>query len=258
MVNNHAGRQMIIRTGILMLMLAVLLLIPGKAARADIRWPEETAGQRMLKQYLDKAGEFLIAQGEPGINSLFDAHRSIVVFGITDLPEAEAPEKVEITARLFENSINSLEIRVSDFSRFPRIAASFIRALTPDAMTMEEALKIPTERMQRAAKSPESSFEDQVEILNGTVPYIYYAYYPSQYHDGVNWLQMTIIFPLEGYWDGTGILSGSEDTRAPDTYSDHAPDYEGYESEDDYIHYEIFMTPTPEPDSAAAEMDLRK
>ena len=163
------------------------------------------------------------------------------------------PEQVEITARLFENTLNSLEVRVSDFSRFPRIAASFIRALEPETMSMKEALEVPTQRMQKAAKAPGNSFEDQVETLNGTQPYIYYAYYPSQYHDGVNWLQMTIVFPLEGYWDGNGILSGSEVTRAPDTYSDHSSDYEGYDSDDDYVHYEIFMSPTPEPDSAAAE-----
>ena len=162
---------------------------------------------------------------------------------------------MEITARLFQDSINSLEVRVSDPARFPRIAASFIQALTPEKGTREEALAAPTQRMQRAVKSPESSFEDQVETLNGTVPYIYYAYYPNQYHDGVNWLQMTIVFPMAGYWDGSGLLTGSEVTRGPDTYSDHASDYDGYWSDDDYVHYEIFVSPTPEPDSAAAEQD---
>jgi hypothetical protein len=111
--------------------------------------------------------------------------------------------------------------------------------------------------MQRAASAPETSFEDQVEDLNGTVPYIYYAYYPNQYHDGVSWLQMTIVFPLEGYWDGRETVTGSEVTRGPDNYSDHSEDYEGYDSDDDYTHYEIFSTPTPEPDSAAAELDFR-
>ena len=236
------------------LLLLIGLLLSGTAS-AELRWPEETAGQRMLKLYVTQADEFLIQQGEPGINSLFEAYRSFEVFGITDLPEQEIPEKVEITAKLFENSINSLEIRVSDLSRFPRIAASFIRALTPTTMSMEEALTVPTQRMQKAAKKPENSFEDQVENLNGTVPYIYYAYYPDQYSDGVNWLQMTIIFPMEGYWDGMGILSGTQVTRGPDNYSDHSSDYEGYNAEDDYVHYEFFVTPTPEPDSAAAEMD---
>lgn len=237
------------------LLLALALILTAGAAGGEVAWPESTEGQRMLKRYAETANRFLIEQGEPGINSLFEAYPGLVTFGITDLPGAEAPEKVEITARLFQESINSLEVRVSDPARFPRIAASFIQALTPEKGTREEALAAPTQRMQRAVKSPESSFEDQVETLNGTVPYIYYAYYPNQYHDGVNWLQMTIVFPMAGYWDGSGLLTGSEATRGPDTYSDHASDYDGYWSDDDYVHYEIFVSPTPEPDSAAAEQD---
>ena len=228
----------------------------GAPARGDVAWPEDTEGQRMLKAYAETANRFLIEQGEPGINSLFEAYSGFEVFGITDLPDAEVPESVEITAQLFPNSLNSLQVRVSDFARFPRIAAAFIQALTPETMTREEALSVPTQRMQKAAKAPENSFEDQVEVLNGTVPYIYYAYYPDQYHDGVNWLQMTIVFPLEGYWDGYGLLSGAEVTKGPDTYSNHAEDYEGYDSDDDFVHYEVFMSPTPEPDSAAAELDF--
>lgn len=230
---------------------AVLLVLLVSSAASAVTWPEDTPGQRKLKQYLEQANEFLVLQGEPEINSLFEAYRGFEVFGITAEPDAEVPEQVEITATLYENSINTLEVRVSDFSRFPRIAASFIRALTPETMSMTDALEVPTKRMQKAAKAPDNSFEDQVETLNGTVPYIYYAYYPSQYHDNVNWLQMTIVFPMEGYWDGANVLSGSEETRAPDTYSDHSEDYEGYDSDDDYTHYEIFMSPTPEPDSAA-------
>ncbi|MBQ9251249.1 MAG: hypothetical protein IJ188_01260 [Clostridia bacterium] len=245
-----------VRRGILCLA-ALWLVFMVNAAQADIHWPENTEGQRILKSYVETANRFLIEQGEPGVNSLFEAYASFEVLGITDLPEAETPEKVEITAQLFASSINSLEVRVSDLSRFPRIAASFLQALAPETTTREEALKVPTQRMQKAAKNPENSFEDQVEVLNGTVPYVYYAYYPNQYRDGVNWIQMTIIFPLEGYWDGLGVQSGSEATRGPDTYSDHSEDYEGYASEDDYTHYEIFLTATPEPDSAAAEYDFR-
>ena len=238
-------------------LLAVLIALLPLSGRGDIVWPENTEGQRILKAYVETANRFLTEQGEQGINSLFEAYPGFAVFGITDLPEAEVPESVEITAQLFPNTLNSLQVRVSDFARFPRIAASFIRALTPETMTREEALAVPTQRMQKAAKAPGNSFEDEVESLNGTVPYIYYAYYPDQYHDGINWLQMTIVFPLEGYWDGSGMISGTEVTKAPDTYSDHSADYEGYDSDDEYVHYEVFFTPTPEPDSAAAEFDWK-
>ena len=117
----------------------------------------------------------------------------------------------------------------------------------------EAALKEPQDRARKAMQNPDNSFEEPVDDLNGTFARVYYAYFPDQYHDGVNWLQMTIVFPLEGYWDGYGLLSGTEVTKGPDTYSDHAADYEGYDSDDDFVHYEVFMSPTPEPDSPAGE-----
>ena len=239
------------------LVLALVLTMAAASAFADIAWPENTDGQRVLNQYLNNANRFLIEQGEPGINSLFEAYAGFEVFGITEQPGAEIPEQVEITANLFPATVNSLQVRVSDPARFPRIAASFLQALSPETMTREEALKEPTQRMRRAAADPENSFEEQVETLNGTMPYVYYAYFPDQYHDGVNWLQMTIVFPLEGYWDGYGMMTGEENVKGPDTYSDHSVEYEGYASDDDYVHYEIFVTATPEPDSAAAEYDFK-
>ena len=48
-------------------------------------------------------------------------------------------------------------------------------------------------------------------------------------------------------YHGTGILEEEEAD----------PDYEGYYSSDDYNHFEVFATATPEPDSAAAEYDFR-
>ncbi len=236
----------------------LLICLAVRMGSADVAWPESTDAQRQLKSYMETVNTYLIEQGEPGVNSLFEAYTGFEVFGITDQPGAEVPEEVEITARLFRNTINSLELRVSNPARFPRIAASFIQALSPRNITREDALKEPMKRMQRAAGAPDTSFEDQVESLNGTVPYIYYGYFPDQYSDGVNWLQMTIVFPLEGYGDVGQLITGTETTRGPDTYSDHSSDYEGYESKDDYVHYEVFLTATPEPDSAAAELDFRQ
>ncbi len=232
--------------------LLALMLLPAAVfpACADPVWPEDTEAQRLLKQYVEIADGYLQEQKERPINSLFEAYRSFEVFGITDQPDAEMPEGVEITAKLFVDSINSLEVRVSYIPRFPQIAAAFIRALNPE-MTMEEALAVPKRRAQKALDQPTSSFEDEVEELNGTVPYIYYAYYPNQYRDGVNWIQMTIVFPMAGYWDSGEVFTAETATKGPDTYSDHASDYDGYYSQDDYTHYDYFTTPTPEPDSAA-------
>ncbi len=245
---------MVKKTAACLQALLLILLLPR--AGADIVWPENTEGQRILKAYVAEANGFLLEQGEPGINSLFEAYPGFEVFGITELPEAEVPENVEITANLFSGAINNLQIRVSDFSRFPRICAAFIQALAPGTISREEALEVPSQRMQRAARNPENSFQDEVVELNGTAPYIYYAYLPNQYHDGINWLQMTIIFPLEGYWNGETVSVAAQTTPQAEYHPEYSEDYEGGNYEDEYVHYEVFTTGTPEPDSAAAEFDF--
>ena len=236
-----------IRACLLILAPVCLLCAAISAASAAPAWPERTPAQRMLKEYVNLANTFLTEQGEHPINSLFTASEKMEVFGITDQPDAEIPEGVEITAQLFQDTINSLEVRVSFIPRFPQIAAAFIRALTPETMSMEEALRIPSDRAEKAWKNAANSWEERVEPMNGTMPYIYYAYYPNQYRDGNNWLQMTIIFPMAGTWDGSSMLSGEYSTHAPENYGENPADFEGYSTSDDYTHYEFFTTPTPEP-----------
>jgi hypothetical protein len=196
---------------------------------------------------------FLIEQGEQEINTRFEMYDQLAVLGITAAPNAETPEGVEITVRLTYDSINSVQVRVDETARFSVIAAAFLQALYPETMSAEEAIRVPAARAKKAQENPGNSFEDEVEELNGTSPRMYYAYYPDQYHDGVSWMQMTIIFPLAGYWEGTGVVDGATPTKGPDTYSGNDKEYDGYFSEDDYRHYEVFMTATPEPDSPAGE-----
>ena len=87
----------------------------------------------------------------------------------------------------------------------------------------------------------------EVIDLQGSQPRAYFAYYPNQYGDGKSWLQMTLIFARPGSEEAG--LSLADATPAP-----HADEeYEGYFSQDNYSHFEIFATPTPEPDSAAME-----
>jgi hypothetical protein len=145
---------------------------------------------------------------------------------------------------------------VSDPDRFPGIAAAIVRALYGEAMTQDDAINIPADRAKRAKNEPNASFEEPVDEMNGTSPRVYFAYFPNQYRDGVNWLQMTLIFPLAGEWDGTSLTVGTEQDSeyVPE---DADPDYEGYQTTDDYTHFEVFATATPEPDSAAAEYDFR-
>ncbi len=238
----------------LVLMLALLTtLLPAAGSLADLAWKLNTPAQNTLKAYVEQANQFLITEGEQPVNSLFEMYEKLAVLGITTRDGAEEPEDVEITVSLLYNTINHLQLRVSDPDRFPVIAGAFLWALNPGRETRESVLSVPTQKANQVRKNPQTSFEDPVEELNGTQPRVYYAYFPNQYHDGVGWLQMTIIFPLEGTWDGNGIRTVVTETRAPDTYSGNDANYDGFFSRDDYTHYEVFVTATPEPDSAAAE-----
>ena len=234
------------------LITAAALLLPVTGT-ASVTWKENTPGQKILKEYITNVNTFLIERGEMEVNTCFEMYDQLAVFGITAAPGAETPEGVEITVKLTYDSINSVQLRVNETERFPVIAASFLQALYPETMTADEAEKVPDERTKKALANPENSFEDEVEELNGTSPRTYYAYYPDEYHNGVSWMQMTIIFPLAGYWEGTGVVDGETPTKGPDTYSGNDAEYDGYFSKDDYKHYEVFVTATPEPDSPAGE-----
>ena len=238
--------------------IAVMLLLPA-VALAGVKWQESTPAQKLLKKYTDKINELLTEHDESPINTLFEIYPGFAVMGITMEDDAEIPETVEITVNLDYDSLDNLQLRVSEVSRFPVIAAAMIKALYGDAMTWEDALRIPTERAKKAAENPTDSFEEPVEELNGTMPRTYYAFYPNQYQNQVDWIQMTLIFPLAGTWDGEGLILGTQDDEKanmlPEEEAD--PDYDGYFSSDDYTHLEVFTTATPEPDSAAAEYDFR-
>ncbi len=242
------------RAGSLMLLLLAAILL-SVTALGEIQWKQDTAGQRMLKSYVEAADVFLREQGESPVNSLFEMYRGMAVFGITAEDNAEVPEDVEITARLTEESIDSIQVRVNSLDRFEVIASAFLQALFPDEMSRDTAAKGPKSLVKRAEKKPQNSYEEDVEPLNGTIPRAYYAYFPDQYHDGVSWAQMTIIFPLPEYLGEYGLGGGVMETNGPDTYTDGAEGYEGYSPKDDFQHFEVFVSPTPEPESPAGELE---
>lgn len=235
------------------LILTVVLALSAGAG-AEPQWKQDTEGQRMLQDFVIRANDALLAFGEQEVNSLFEEYSGFAVFGITDQQDAEVPEGVELTCLMGADTLYSLEVRVSNTDRFPGIAAAFLMA-TDSALTMEAALKEPQNRAQKAKQNPENSFEEKVDDLNGTYTRVYYGYFPDQYHDGINWLQMTVIFPQKAYWEGAGLETEDSGERLPSLPDDADPEYEGYFSDDDYSHYEVFSTATPEPDSAAKEYD---
>ena len=238
-------------------LLLALLLLPG-CGLADLKLRDTTPAQKALKTYLQNANGFLSDNGEEVINRVFDEQNTVVELGITVADDAFAPEHVTLTVYLYYDTINYILLRVDEPARFAAIAAAFRQALNPQTVTAEEALKIPSQRAKKAIEAPTDSFEDEVEEekLNGTDFREFYAYFPNQYHDGVNWMQLMIIFPMKGYWnEETGIIDNEASPKTPDRDSDQDAEYDGYYSTDDYEHLRIFTTATPEPDSAAAEYD---
>ena len=234
-----------------------LLLIPAIAS-AGMKWDQSTPALKMMKNYIETASELLKENGEKPINRLFECYDTLVVLAITEEDNAEIPEGVTITADLYLNVPDRLQLLVNDPDRFPLIAASLIKALYGENMTLEDAILVPRNRAERAKNNPSDSFEETVEELNGENLQVFYAYYPNAYLSGENWLQMTIVFPLEEEWDELGApVSGTEAKQGQPAPDDADPDYEGFYSQDDFSHFEFFVTPTPEPDSAAMEYDFR-
>ena len=164
---------MVKRLSALLLALAILT----GSSLADLAWKEDTPAEKILKTYVANVNTFLTEMGEPPVNSLFELFDDHAEMGITAVENAEIPEDVTVTVYLYYDCINNLLLRVSDMTRFPRIAAAFLRALHPLSMTQEDALKIPQERARKAMTNPTDSFEDHVEDekLNGTAPRVFYA-----------------------------------------------------------------------------------
>jgi hypothetical protein len=237
---------------------AAAMILVYTVCHGDMAWKSDTPGQLVLKAYIESVNTYLADEGEMTVNRIFEMYPSLAVLGITNHGDEEAPEGVEITVNLLEERIDRLQLRVSDDpERFSVIASCMIRALYGETISAEDALKTPEELAKKAVQSPFNSYQEPVDELSGRIPRFYYAYYPDQYHDGQNWLQMTVIFPMDTAWNGSEMIIGTPDENTISPVEDAAEDYEGYFSRDEYTHLEVFMTATPEPDSAAAEYDFR-
>ncbi|MGN1020467.1 MAG: hypothetical protein ACI4O7_08825 [Aristaeellaceae bacterium] len=233
------------------LLLAVMLL--PLSALADIVWPDQTAGQLQLKEYVTRVNDNLTQLGQQPVNRLFECYSTFAVLGVTASEEAWGPEDVELTFTMSTDCLTVLQLRVSSLEKFAALAASCIQASCPEAMTLQDALSTPTLYMNQAISNPANSFEDQVDTLGGPSPRMYYAYYPNEYSDGVNWLQLTLVFALGGISSASPSATMTPPPSDTSYYDDNAETgYEGY-SYDGGTHLEIFTTATPEPDSAAME-----
>lgn len=238
--------------------LAALLLyfLMMTTALAEIAWPDGlTAGQAALRAYVESVN-LVLAENDGGtIDMQYELYTTFASMGMDG---AETPDLVEMYFLLGEDGLHSLTLRICNADQFEQVAAACMHASSPDAIPLEEAKKLAAsyaavlrKDAENARNNPEDAmthaFEEEVNDLQGSQPRAYFAYYPNQYGGSKHWLQMTLIFARPG---SNGGLSVAGSTPAPDTGDE---EYEGYFSQDNYTHLEVFATPTPEPDSAAME-----
>lgn len=227
-------------------LLAVLMVT---AALAELPLPRDTQSEAALADYMARVNERLTAVGNAPVNSVFMCFPTVASLGITAEDNAEVPEQVELTVTMDQAGLKKLQVRVANADLFGPVAAACISAAAPDAMTMQEALKQTQPYVKRVKSKPDASYEDVVIEQNGPAVRTYYAYYVNQYQDQINWLQMTLIFPMTGYTGGVAA------TPTP-SVSQPEDEYEGIDVRDGYTHFEVFTTATPEPDSPAGESKL--
>ncbi len=252
---------------ILTVILVLIMILTAGSGQAGLQLWESTPGQQRLKAYIEKVNTFLLENGEEEINKCFDQRNDLVELGVVSDPDSDnsyMPEDIVVTVNMHYDSLYYLILRVNSAERFPKIASAFLRALNPQTMTQADSMKTPIEKASRAVSNPNNSFADvefdkyaekETEIMSAEKPQTYYAYYPNQYQDRVNWMQLMIIFPVAEYWDAeNGVITAGEEDAAKPYVDNMLPDgYEGYFADDYYEHYREETSPTPEPDSAAGE-----
>ncbi len=229
------------------LLLCLMLLT---TAIAEIAWPTSlTSGQARLRSYVEDVNLTLTQLGGGTIDMQYELYSTFASMGMNG---ADAPETVEMYFLLGDAGLHSLTLRICDADQFELVAAACL-ASSSAAISVDSARELTAKYaavMRKDQANPDAmthSFEEDVIDLQGSQPRAYFAYYPNQYGDGKSWLQMTLIFARPGSEDaGLGL---ADSTPAPNTDEE----YEGYFSQDNYTHLEVFATPTPEPDSAAME-----
>lgn len=231
------------------LLLCVLMMTT--AALAQIDWPASpTDGQSQLRTFVETANAALAANGGGVIDVKYEMYTTFASLGMdgVEMPEdpfADFTMPMELHVIMAEEGVHSVKLRMQDANRFAVTAAACIHAASPAAISYEQAYGITKAYAASVLASPNRSFEEEVNDVQGYQPRAYFAYYPDQFHDEHNWLQMTLIFSRPGSVDAPIIVPVN--TPAP-TEGDQV-----WLSEDNFSHLEIFVTPTPEPDSAAME-----
>ena len=232
-------------------LLALLLCLIVTVAAAEIVWPSGmTQGQQQLQAYITRVNAALSQTGGGQIDVLHGLYPRLADLGmdgyeLPDDPFAPYDPPAEISVILGNDGMHSIELRMQDPARYSIVAAAFINAASPESISLESARAIADAYAGGVLAEPNRSFSEEVNDAQGPQPRAYFAYFANQFMDEHNWIQLTIVFARPGSAAAPVIVPGS--TPAPDV-GDSV-----WLSDDNYTHLEVFVTPTPEPDSAAME-----
>lgn len=229
-------------------------------ASGDIDWDTPAAGQNlsgnaaveMLKDYIRRVNETLVSSGAGKIDPCYELYPTFASLGLNG---AEFAQHAEITVNMNATGITSLVLRMDNLTSFALIGGALVQQTSPNSITLDEAVSAVQAYVRKVQESNGNgvveSFEEQPILSQGTQTRLYGAYYPNQYHDNANWMQLTIIFPQPGSVDGGLLLNNDAGpTATPDPDGDEISGYFPFDGFQD-SHLEVFVTPTPEPDSAA-------
>lgn len=267
--NAGAERRLILTKRMLAAAVICLLCLAGIAG-ADLPWPKEpTAGQAALKAYTETVNADLVRLGEPPINSLFECWPAYAGLGITAEDGQEAPDAegdLQIAVWLKPDCVHYLRFElvypVSEkdpepakeaAARFRRIASALIRGSAPESMSLEDAGALLDDVVRRVEAYPDHSFEDLVLLDQADVPQAFFTYGIGAYGtEERNLLALTLVFARPG--GGGAAVAGPvpdvTEATPPPSNDDGDASWVGYfQPMDDAEHFEIFVTPTPEPDS---------
>lgn len=236
----------------LMGLLALLLTVPlwagaEPASLPDAADPALTEGQRAMVTYLHTVNALLAESRVGPVDTVYELYPAFASVGLDG--EDAAHKTAEMSFQLSESGVVSLQLRVCDSARFVKLAGACLAACSPAGLSMAEGMAAVQPYADLAQREPANSFEEPVTSeLQGNQLRMYCAYFPNEYLDGLNWLQMTLIFPR-----ADSSAPGLVVEIAPPPVATPEDAIEGYFSDDNYTHFELFVTPTPEPDSAAME-----
>lgn len=231
---------------------AAVLAVLCAAGLAELPWPAAPSpGQAALRELIDRADKALSEHGRRPFNSLFECWPGLAVLGITEADGADHADRLELTATLNERGVEMLSLRCCDPELFRDACAALIMGASP-GVRWDDALAAAGTALTRVNRHPENSFSDTVIPERGDTLGLFFGYEINPYRDGVNWLTATLVPPRAGQ-DG-GIARTPEpvfsEENVPLSNEEGSSDWVGYFPElDDADHFEVFTTPTPEPDS---------